>query len=187
MTQIQIKIITLFVVGLLLGPSYHFYCSSFSGQLFSTNTLSKISDRWVLNDGSIFRISSGKSYQPKELPLAPTENDLVIKITCTSKSCEQLNKATLSLSSGSNVVFHETLAFGSIVPFGTFTTEPISKVYPEKYMILVEPKLETYSAPSIKLGVKKNIVSPSLILLSIGYGFCLLPFLFLLKTFRTRH
>lgn len=187
MTQIQIKIITLFIIGLLLGPSYHFYCLSFSGQLFSTNIFNEISDRWVLDDKSIFRIGSGKSYQPLELSLTPTENDLLVKITCAPNSCDQLNDSTLSLSSGSNVVFRETLKLNSLVSSHSFTTTPISIVYPEKYMILVELNPTTVSAPSIILEIKKNVTSPSLILLLIGYAFCLLPLLFLLKTFRTRH
>jgi hypothetical protein len=186
MTQIQIKLITLFVVGLLLGPTYHFYCYVFSGQNLSVNNLREISDRWVLDDRSIFRISSGMSYQPMELPLTPIENNFLIEVTCESNPCNPLNEITLSLSSGSKVAFQETLTINSFLPFRDFTTGPISIVYPEKYMILVEPKTAPADAPSVILSIKKNVASPSLILLAIGYGFCLIPLLFLLKSFRVK-
>ena len=185
MTQVQIKIITLFVVGLLLGPTYHLYCSLFSGQSLITNTLNEISDRWVLDDHSIFRISSGMSYQPLEMPLTPNENNVIIEIACKPNPCDQIDEMTLSLSSGSNVAFREVLEINSFLPFNDFTTGAISIGYPEKYMILVEPKLTTSNPPSIVLRVKKNTASPSIILLAIGYGFCLLPCLFLLRIFRT--
>ena len=186
MTQIQIKIITLFVIGLLLGPTYHFYCYLFSGQNLSVNNLREISDRWVLDDRSIFRISSGMSYKPVELPLTPIENNLLIEVTCKPNPCNPLDKIALSLSSGSNVAFQETLTINSFLPFRDFTTGPISIVYPEQYMILVEPKTAPADAPSVVLSIKKNVASPSHILLAIGYGFCLLPLLFLLKSFRVR-
>lgn len=186
MTQIQIKLITLFVVGLLLGPTYHFYCYVFSGQNLSVNNLREISDRWVLDDHSIFRISSGMSYQPLEMPLTPNENNVIIEISCKPNPCNQTDKMTLSLSSGSNVAFREVLEINSFFPFSDFTTGPISIGHPEKYMILVEPKLTTSNAPSIVLRIKKNAASPSFILLAIGYGFCLLPCLFLLRIFRTK-
>jgi hypothetical protein len=186
MTQVQIKIITLFVVGLLLGPTYHLYCSLFSGQSLITNTLNEISDRWVLDDHSIFRIRSGFSYQPLEMPLTPNENNVIIEISCKPNPCNQIDEMTLSLSSGSNVAFREVLEINSFFPFSDFTTGPIFIGHPEKYMILVEPKITRSNAPSIALRVKKNAASPSIILLAIGYGFCLLPFLFLLRIFRTR-
>jgi hypothetical protein len=124
MTQVQIKIITLFVVGLLLGPTYHLYCSLFSGQSLITNTLNEISDRWVLDDHSIFRISSGISYQPLEMPLTPNENNVIIEISCKPNPCNQIDEMTLSLSSGSNVAFREVLEINSFFPFSDFTTGP---------------------------------------------------------------
>ena len=184
MTQVQIKIITLFVVGILLGPTYHAYCYFFSGESLSKDMLDEISDRWVLDDESIFRISSGKSYRPIELPLTSIENAILIQITCIKNACNQINESILSISSGSSVTFQETIRINSFLPFRDFTTEPISIVHPEKYMILVEPHVETQSPPSIVLSIKKNVTSPSIILLSIGYGFCLLPLLLFLKTFR---
>ena len=186
MTQVQIKIITLFVVGILLGPAYHLYCFAFSGEVLSTMMLDQKSDRWILNDGSIFRISRGISYQPLEISLSPTDNDLFVKFSCISARCEQLHGTTLSLSTGTTFVFNENIKVSSLWPFSPLSMGPISIPYPEKFMFLIESAANTPNAPPLQLSIKKNVTSPSYLLLWIGYGFTLLPSIWLFRIFRKK-
>ena len=186
MTQVQIKIITLFVVGILLGPAYQLYCVAFSGEVLSTVMLDQKSDRWILNDGSIFRISRGLSYQPLEIPLSPADNDLLIKISCAPAQCGQLNGVTLSLSTGTAFVFHEKIKVSSLWPFYTLTMGPISIPYPEKFMLLIESASNTPDSSAFALSIKNNVTSPSHLLLWIGYGLVFLPLILLFKTFRKK-
>ncbi|MDA1331205.1 MAG: hypothetical protein O3A65_01855 [Proteobacteria bacterium] len=186
MTQVQIKIITLFVVGILLGPAYHFYCLAFSGEVLSTVMLNQKSDRWILNDGSIFRITRGLSYQPIEIPLSPADNVLLVKISCAPVRCGQLNGFTLSLSTGTAFLFNENIKVNSLWPFSALSLGPISIPYPEKFMLLIESISNTRESPPLALSIKKNVTSPSYLLLCIGYGLTLLPVILLFRTFRKK-
>jgi hypothetical protein len=183
MSQARIKIITLFVVGLLLGPAYHLYCSSFTGENTHTSSLDNIGNRWILDDKSIFRISEGLSYKPFEVPLSPMDNNVRLDVSCLQSNCPQLDGASISISNGAQLIFQETININTIALSKKISVGPISIPYPEKFMVLIEPIVKVENPSQLTLSIIKNVTSPSLLLIWIGYGLTFLPLLFLAKTF----
>ena len=50
-------------------------------------------------------------------------------------------------------------------------------------MVLIEPIVKVENASQLTLSIIKNVTSPSLLLIWIGYGLTFLPLLFLAKIF----
>ena len=81
------------------------------------------------------------------------------------------------------MVLQETININTIALSQNISVGPISIPYPEKFMVLIEPIVKVENPSQLTLSIIKNVTSPSLLLIWIGYGLTFLPLLFLAKTF----
>ena len=184
MTQTQIKIITLFVVGMLIGPTYHVYCSMFAGTILTEVMSTGTQNRWVTDNGSILRVNKGVAIKPLEIFLSPDKNPVTVHLACISRNCQNQRTGTVSLYNEEIPLFRDTIAQLDFWTFHSYRSGPINAPHPARLMLWTEFPEGHESRSQWKITIKSNVTIPSLLILWVGYCLTALPVLFFSRRLR---
>jgi len=163
------KLIFIFFIGLLTGPVYQAYCVFLSGEMIDAFTLKETRARWQLEDGSIFRIAQGVSYQPQLIALTPQQSPVMINITCSEGSCPKNQNLRAIFSDGEIALANSHIELeGQLIGLGRNTVGPINIPYPGHFEFVLETKSPS-SMSSWDITIKKNVTAPNQYVLWVGY------------------
>jgi len=163
------KLILIFFIGLLTGPLYQAYCVFLSGKTIDAFTLKETRARWQLDDGSIFRITQGVSYQPQLIALTPQQSPVTINITCSERSCPRSQNLHAIFSDGEIALANSRIQLdGQIIGLRRSTVGPINIPYPGHFQFVLETKSPS-SLSSWDVTIKKNVTAPNQLVLWVGY------------------
>ncbi len=132
----------LIVIGVLVGPTYYYFCELLSGQVAQTHALTERANRWELPDGAILRVKSGLAFKPVVLDLNPELNEYRLRfnfdvIRRDAIAAGSRNSYQVSLLQGDTTVLErsfEVTDSGKILR----TLESFEVFYPGSYVLLLE-------------------------------------------------